>query len=107
MATTSEIMQSLPGRFRPKVAGNLETTIQFRLMGEDGGEWFMSVAEGQCDVRRGIIPNADAIIIMDAADFIGINEGTVNAVDTFWGGRITVEGNIDAVLALPPVMDWI
>ena len=106
MSTTSEIMQSLPGRFRPKVAGNLQATIQFRLLGEDGGEWFMSIAEGQCDVRRGKSTDADAIIIMDAVDFIGINEGTVNAVDTVWGGRITVEGSIDAVLALPPVMGW-
>jgi putative sterol carrier protein len=106
MATTSEIMQSLPGRFRPKVAGNLKTTIQFRLLGEDGGEWFMSIAEGQCKVGRGKSTGADATVIMDAADFIGINEGTVNAVDTFWGGRITVDGNIEAVLALPPLMDW-
>ena len=66
----------------------------------------MSIAEGQCDVGRGKSTGADATVIMDAADFIGINEGTVNAVDTFWGGRITVEGNIEAVLALPPVMDW-
>lgn len=66
----------------------------------------MSIADGRCDVRQGKSTVVDATIIMDAADFTGINEGTVNAVDTFWGGRITVEGNIDAVLALPPVMDW-
>ena len=67
-------MQSLPGRFRPKVAGNLQTTIQFRFKGEDGGEWFMSIAGGQCEVRRGKSTESDATIIMDAADFIGINE---------------------------------
>ncbi len=99
-------MQSLPGRFRPKMAGNLRTIIQFRLEGPDGGEWFVSIAEGRCVVSEGEVAEPDATIIMEAADFIGINEGTVNAVDTFWGGRITVEGNIDAVLALPPVMDW-
>lgn len=106
MATTSEIMNSLPERFRPKMAGNLRVTIQYRLIGEDGGEWFMTIDEGVCVVHRGVIPEPDATIIMQAADFVGINEGTVNPADTFWGGLITIEGSVDAVFALPPVMDW-
>jgi putative sterol carrier protein len=99
-------MASLPNRFRPKVAGNLRTTIQFRLLGEDGGDWFMSIAEGACTVDQGETDHPDAVIIMDAADFVGINEGTVNPIDTFWGGLITIEGSVDSVLALPPILDW-
>jgi len=105
MATTAEIMTSLPIRFQPKMAGNLRTTIQFRLLGEDGGDWFLSIAEGQCTIDQGETAEPDAIIIMDAADFVGINEGTVNPIDTFWGGMITIEGSVDSVLALPPIMD--
>jgi putative sterol carrier protein len=99
-------MNSLPERFRPKMAGNLRVTIQFRLIGEDGGEWFITIDEGVCVVHRGVIPEPDATIVMQAADFVGINEGTVNPVDAFWGGLITIEGSVDAVFALPPVMDW-
>ena len=50
MATTSEIMNSLPERFRSKMAGNLSVTIQYRLIGEDGGEWFMTI-----DALKGMI----------------------------------------------------
>jgi len=106
MATTSEIMNSLPERFQPKMAGNLKVVIQYRLTGEDGGEWFMTIDEGECVVHKGVFAEADATIIMQAADFVGINEGTINPVDTFWGGLITIEGSIDAVFALPPVMGW-
>jgi putative sterol carrier protein len=106
MPTSSETMRSLPGRFRPKEAGNLRATVQFRLLGDDGGEWFMSIDSGSCEVTPGESNEADATVVMDAADFVGINTGTVSAVDTFWGGRIIVEGDIDVVLALPPVMDW-
>jgi hypothetical protein len=43
---------------------------------------------------------------MAAKDFIGINEGSVNPVETFWGGLITIDGSVDAVFALPPIMGW-
>jgi putative sterol carrier protein len=106
MTTTAEIMESLPDRFRPKYAGKLMTTVQFVLKGEDGGRWYISVSDGLCSVQEGEVANPEATIIMDASDMVGINLGTVSAVDTFWSGRITIEGNIDIVLALPPVMNW-
>ena len=62
----------------------------------------MTIADGACEVQRGAHQNPDATIIMRASDFVGINEGTVNAVDTFWGGLITIEGSVEAVFALPP-----
>lgn len=106
MSSISEVMQSLPGRFRPKKAGNLNAVIQFCLLGEDGGNWNISIAEGQCLVHEGELPDPNVTVIMQTEDFVGINEGTVSAVDIFWGGGITIEGNIDVVLALPPIMNW-
>lgn len=88
------------------MAGNLRVAIQFKFTGEDGGEWFMTISEGVCLVHQGVVPEPDATIIMQASDFVGINEGTVNPIDTFWGGLITIEGSVDAVFALPPVMGW-
>ena len=102
----AEVVASLPGRFRPRMAGNLATTIQFDFTGEDGGRWWMRIAEGACQVGQGDVKAADATVTMSAADFVGINEGTVSAPDVFWSGRIDITGDIEAVLALPPVMDW-
>lgn len=106
MPKAFQIMESLPSRFQRKVAGNMRTTIQFHLTGDDGGHWLVSIAGGECTVREGEIDDAEATVTMDASDFVGINTGSVSAVDTFWSGRIAIEGNIDTVLALPPVMNW-
>ena len=103
---TAEVMQSLPGRFRPRMAGNLRAVIQFDLSGPDGGLWHMIIADGACTVAAGQIEDPDVTIIMTAADFVGINLGTVSAVDTFWSGRIELRGDPDPVFALPPIMDW-
>ena len=106
VTTTTEVMNSLPERFQRRMAGNMQATIQFDLTGTDGGHWFMEISAGTCLVAEGQAEHPDAVVIMAAADFVGINTGKVSAVETFWSGRIQIEGELEAVLALPPVMDW-
>ena len=106
MTRLERVMASLPERFRPRMAGNMAATIQFDFSGDDGGRWYMRIADGVCEVGAGEIDRPDATVAMSAADFVGINEGTVSAPDVFWSGRIDITGDIEAVLALPPVMDW-
>ena len=103
---TGEVMAALPGRFRPKMAGNMRATIQFDLTGPDGGHWTMIIDRGTCTVHEEATANPDATVSMSAADFVGINTGTVNPAESFWSGRINIEGSVDTVLALPPIMDW-
>lgn len=102
----AEVMGGLPARFQPRMAGNLATTIQFEFTGDEGGRWWMRIAEGQCSVGPGDVEGPEATVHMSAADFVGINEGTVPAPDVFWSGRIDIEGSVEAVLALPPIMNW-
>ncbi len=100
------VMEALPERFRPKMAGIMAAVIQFDFAGDDGGRWFMRIGEGVCTVGEGEVAEPDATVKMSAADFVGINDGAVSAPDVFWSGRIDIEGSVDAVLALPAVMGW-
>ena len=106
MATTEEIMRSMPERFRPEMAGNMKVTYLFELSGEDGGQWHIRIEGGNCTVDSGPITDPDATVSMVAADFIGINTGAINAASLFWSGQIEVEGDMDSVIALAPVMGW-
>ena len=99
-------MEALPGRFRPKMAGIMAAVIQFDFTGDDVGLWSMRIGEGVCTVGEGTVAEPDATVRMSAADFVGINDGTVSAADVFWSGRIDIEGSVDAVLALPAVLGW-
>jgi putative sterol carrier protein len=106
MNKLARIMAGLPDRFRPEMAGNLRSTIQLNLTGPEGGQWTMAIAEGRCTVISGPAERPAAVITMDAAEFAGINTGQVSAVEVFWSGRIAVEGEMDAVIALQAIMDW-
>ena len=101
-----ETILSLPGRFQPKMAGNLQTTIQFNFTGTSEQFFVLSIAGGRCTVAEGLIDNPAATVSMSAADFIGLNKGEILAPELFWGGQIEIEGDVDAVIGLAPVMGW-
>jgi putative sterol carrier protein len=101
-----KIMKSLPGRFQPKLAGNFRATIQFNFSGEESSHWVLTIGGGRCTVAEGLVDEPDATVGMDAADFIGINSGDIPAPELLWGGRIDIEGDVEAVIGLAPVMDW-
>jgi hypothetical protein len=104
--TLADIMTSLPGRFRPEYAGKMACVIQFDFLPPKVGQWILKIVEGECLISRGEAANPDAKVIMEAGDFVGINTGTVSAPSLFWSGGIQVEGSLDAVIDLSPVMGW-
>ena len=99
-------MMGLPDRFRPHMAGNMRAIIQFELTGSGGGPWTLTIAAGRCQVATGRVKEPDATVTMSADEFAGINTGEIHAPDLFWSGRIGIEGNTEAVIALAPVMGW-
>ena len=105
-AMLNQTMLSLPGRFQPKMAGNLQVTIQFNFSGQESSYWVLKIGHGLCTVAAGMVEEPDATVSMSAADFIGINNGDIPAPDVFWGGRIDIEGDVEAVIGLAPVLDW-
>ena len=99
-------MLSLPGRFQPKMAGKMRATIQFSFSGGESGDWVLTIGDGRCMVAEGLVEHPDATVTMTAADFVGINSGDIPAPEVFWGGRIDIEGDVEAVIGLAPVMNW-
>ena len=51
MANLSEIFQRMPEQFDSEKAGDFEATIQFDLSGDEGGEWYVVVADGNAAVE--------------------------------------------------------
>ena len=104
--STDEIMASLPGRFRPKMAGKMQVMVQFELTGTGGGDWTLVISNGGCSASPGIAKQPDATVTMSAADFVGINSGAVYAPDIFWSGQIDIQGDVEVVIALAPIFGW-
>ncbi len=104
MPTVTDIFNEMPNRFNAGMAGDLNATVQFRLSGEGGGNWYVTVADGTLEVDEGELENPKAAIIMDANDFVAMSTGELNAMAAFMGGKIQVEGDLNTVMQMQSIL---
>jgi putative sterol carrier protein len=100
MQTPKEVFDSLPRRFNPEGAGDWQSSIQFNLTGDNGGNWYVNVAEGQCSVSEGHTDAPTATVDMPAETWVGIANGSVNPMTAFMKGQIKIKGKMGDVTRL-------
>ena len=98
--TLSELFESMPGRFRPEVAGDLNAVVQFDLTGNDGGVWTARIADGQCDVAQGPAENPTLTLTMEADKYLAMCRGELNAMSAFITGKIKLKGDMGLAMKL-------
>lgn len=98
MATTAEIMAAMPSRFNAEEAGAMNATVMFELSGEGGGVWNVTIADGECVVNEGPAEEPTATLKMEAADYVAMVTGELNAINAFMTGKVRVEGDLNTVM---------
>ena len=88
------VFKKMPEAFNADAAPGMDVTFQFNLSGEGGGDWYAEVKGGNCKVETGISPKPTSTIKMDAADFLDMIGGRLNAMQAFMSGKLKVEGDI-------------
>lgn len=98
MTKAADIFNEMVSEFRPERAGNLRAKFQFRLSGEDGGDWIVAVANQKCTVTEGVADKPDVTIGMDAADFVKMVKGELQPVVAFMQGKIKLQGDMNLAM---------
>ncbi len=90
-----EFFTDLAAKYQGSGQLDLGATVQFHLVGEDGGDWCMNISQGRCEVRRGVAENADAVLDTSAADFVNLMTNSQEEIGwAFMQGRFNMTGNI-------------
>mgnify|MGYP005847603695 CR=1 FL=1 len=99
----ADIFAEMPQQVDPKKLGKLRATFQFKLSGEDGGNWLVSIADGVCTVTQEEIAKPDVTISLSAADFVKMVQGQAQPLILFTQGKLKLQGDMNLAMKLQEV----
>lgn len=101
--TPQQCFDNMTSRFKPERAKGVNAVIQFKLSGESGGDWNISVADETIAVNQGVAPSPKVTISMTDADFVNLITGKANGMQLFMTGKIKLQGDLMLANAM---MSW-
>ena len=99
--TVSELMTRMPKAFRPEAAQGVNTILQYNLTGEEGGNWYVIINDGQCTVHEGVHDSPKMTLTADAQDYKDVILGKTNAMQAFMTGKFKLAGDMAQAMKLP------
>ncbi|MFC2027271.1 phosphotransferase [Chloroflexota bacterium] len=72
---------------------DLEATVQIRLAGPDGGDWYLVCDKGNVTRYNGIAENPTTTVITPANTWAAIQKGEMNQFHAWTSGELQIEGD--------------
>lgn len=95
-----EIFQKLPAKLDQEAAEGLSAIYQFELSGPQGGEYYLSIDQGACEVIEGTHPEPQVTLAMTSDDCLGVLNGQLNGQSVFMAGRLRITGDLGLAMQL-------
>lgn len=107
MATSEEVaavFTTMISRFDPSKAEGVNATIQFDLSGDNGGAYWLRIADGKAETGTGQSENPRMTLKAKADDFMSVLNGSTNPMQAFMMGKIKIQGDTNLAMKLMPLI---
>lgn len=92
MSDMNSIFTEMKSRFNADAAVGVDAVFQYEI--SDGGEWFVTVQDGSCEVTEGNNDDATVTLRMDTETLEEVMSGETDGMQAFMSGRIQADGDI-------------
>jgi putative sterol carrier protein len=94
-------MEDIAKAFDPNLVSNdFVADIQFKVSGEEPGNYYFHIEKGKCTLHEGIAESPKATINTPSEVWEAILQGEMNPQLAFFGRKFTVEGDLMLLLQL-------
>ena len=103
MATVDEVKSIFPAmveRFIPEKADGVNAIIAFDLSGENGGSFWIRVADGSAESGEGAQSDAAMTVKATADDWHAVATGQMNAMQAFMTGKLKIMGDMGLAMKM-------
>jgi putative sterol carrier protein len=101
--TPADVFEGMGKSFKPSQARDVHARYQFSISGPEGGNWWVTVNDGKCEIGRGIIEAPDVTLTVGAADWVAIANGKLSGTWAFLTGRLRIHGSFGTARKLDPM----
>jgi putative sterol carrier protein len=98
--TVKQLIYNHEKAFIPEAAEGVNAVIQYKLTGEEGGDYIISIKDGKCSVSEGIADNSAMTLTADGRDFRDVLLGKANGMQYFMMGKLKLAGDLNLAMKL-------
>jgi putative sterol carrier protein len=92
------------GSIDPAKISGANGVFQFNLSGDNGGSFYVKIADGKAELGEGTYDNPDVTISVSADNLLKMMEGKLNGTTAFMTGKLKVKGNMALAMKLQALM---
>lgn len=93
----------LPGKLseHPEKAGGFNGSFGFKINGDNGGEWTVTIEGKELSVKEGTMDPASVFsITIKAEDFVKLMNGQLSGQSAFMTGKLKFKGSMSVAMKL-------
>ena len=98
--TVKQLIYNHERAFIPEVAEGVDAVIQYKLTGEEGGDYIITIKDGKCSVAEGQAANPIMTLTADGRDFGDVLLGKANGMQYFMMGKLKLAGDLNLAMKL-------
>ena len=101
VSTPKEFLDKvLPESFDPEKAADLSAVVQFKISGENGGEWVLTIKDQKLEVTDVTVDSPNMTLIMKDKDYVNLVNGKLSGQKAFMTGKLTFKGDMNLGMKL-------
>ena len=86
--TCRDFISGMPLAFNAEAAGDLKAILYFKVTGDEPGDYFLTIKEGQCTFSEGIPEKADLTLDTPSDIWVAVSTGKLNGQNSLYAGEI-------------------
>ena len=99
--TSKEFFEKvMPEEFDPSKASGLDCVVQMNLVGENGGDWEITIRDQKIEIKEGIHPSPTITVKMKGNDYVDMVNGKLSGERAFMTGKLRFKGSMATAMKL-------
>jgi putative sterol carrier protein len=100
LSTAKAALEAMSRSASAEKLKGMDATILFDLSGEDGGQWTVTIRDGQVGFEDGSPESPTLTVEAKAEDLKALVKGELNPMAAFMQGRLRVKGDMSTAMQL-------